>query len=141
MLFSFHLSPTERKSTVKLVSEHKGMSNLFSAIPSEMNDIKGKIPNLKTVIELGWLLIKKHPSSLKLLLLVVPPISDYELIQWWQEKGKDISNPIQAKELIKHGFPKGPIMGKALRRSQELAWLEHDQETIISILQQEFDIQ
>ena len=140
MLFSFHLSSTERKSTVKLVSEHKGMSNLFSTIPSEMNEIKGKIPNLKTVIELGWLLIKKHLSSLKLLLLVEPSISDYELIQWWQEKGKDISNPIQAKELIILGFPKGPIMGKALRRSQELAWLEHDRETIISTLQQEFEI-
>ena len=141
MLFSFHLSSAERKSNIKLVSEHKGMSTLFSTIPSEITDIQSKLPTLKTVIEVGWLLIKKNPSSLKLLLLVNPAIGNYKLFQWWQEKGKDITNPIQAKELILHGFPKGPIMGKVLRRSQELAWLEHDRETIISTLQQEFEIQ
>jgi tRNA nucleotidyltransferase (CCA-adding enzyme) len=140
ILLAFHLSQKERKTNSKFVASHKGLSGLFSKVPSEMEEIAQKIPQLTTIIESGWLFSKKHPSSLNMLLFIQPSLQENEFVLWWQSKGQYISSPIQGKDLILLGFPKGPLMGKALRRGQELAWLGNTTEQITHILLQDFDL-
>lgn len=138
ILFAYHLAKHHRETCSKMVSMHKGLSQDFCTIPSEIEELKQKIPHLQSKIEAGWLFSKRKTWSFELLLFLDDSLLQNPLVHWWHSIGKTMSSHIQAKDLIACGFSKGPTLGKALRRSLELTWMEHDPKEILQTLQQEF---